>query len=60
MTISKLAILGAAGLAGVFALGSAQTFGWFGGIDGAQEPVRPAPTAANPRDALIRSVDKLR
>ena len=59
MTISKLAILGAAGLAGVFAIGHAQTFGWFGVLEGAQEPVRLISRNDDPQDALTRSLDKL-
>jgi RNA polymerase sigma factor (sigma-70 family) len=59
MTISKLTILGAASLAGVFALGSAQTYGWLGGLSGAQEPVRSARDADDTPAALSRSVDRI-
>ncbi len=59
MTFSKLTILGAAGLAGVFAVGSAQGFGWFGGPDEAQEPARSAPDGEDTRAALSRSVDRI-
>ncbi len=59
MTVSKLAILGAAGLAGVFALGSAQTFGWLGGLERAQEPTQSASGTTDPQEALARSVNNL-
>jgi RNA polymerase sigma factor (sigma-70 family) len=59
MTISKLTILGAAGMAGVLALGGAQTYGWLGGLSGAQEPVRSARDTDDTPAALSRSVDRI-
>jgi RNA polymerase sigma factor (sigma-70 family) len=59
MVVSKLKLLGAAGLVCTLALGSVQTLGRIGRLDGAREPVGSAPDAHDSQAALTRSVDRL-